>query len=65
MAPEPISSAYFISPPISLCGSICIPLIVTRQRLGKNVAGVTNTGVTIEEIWAHLFLCDPCSINGK
>jgi hypothetical protein len=36
MAPEPISTAYFKIPPISLCVCICILPIVARQRLGKH-----------------------------
>jgi hypothetical protein len=41
-APEPISTAYFINP---LHQSVCLyvyPLIVARQRLGKNVTTATN-----------------------
>jgi hypothetical protein len=43
MAPEPISTAYFINPSHQ---SVCLyvyPLIVARQRLGKNVTAATNT----------------------
>jgi hypothetical protein len=43
IAPEPISTAYFIN--ISL--HVYFPT-VTRQRLGKNVTAVTNTQATIE-----------------
>jgi hypothetical protein len=56
MAPEPISTAYFINPShqsVSVCvyllsllgkGSVkCIPPFVARQRLGKNVTAATNT----------------------
>jgi hypothetical protein len=42
MAPEPLSTAYFINP-ISLCACICIPPIVTRQRLSKHFPAATNT----------------------
>jgi hypothetical protein len=55
MASEPISTAYFINPSISLSvcvsllslpgkGSVkCIPPLVARQRLGKHVPAATNT----------------------
>jgi hypothetical protein len=57
MAPEPISTAYFINPshqsvcpvcvsPLSLLGigSVkCIPPFIARQRLGIHVSAVTNT----------------------
>jgi hypothetical protein len=48
MAPEPISTAYFINPSHQ---SVCLyvyPPIVARQRLGKNVTAATNTQATIE-----------------
>jgi hypothetical protein len=47
--PEPISAAYYTYPshkPVS----VCVPYIVARQRLGKNVTMVTNTHATIEEL---------------
>jgi hypothetical protein len=50
MAHEPISTAYFINPSHQ---SVCLyvyPLIVARQRLGKNVTAATNTHATIEEL---------------
>jgi hypothetical protein len=43
MAREPISTAYFMNPSHQ---SVCLyvyPLIVARQRLGKNVTRATNT----------------------
>jgi hypothetical protein len=42
MAPEPISTAYFIKRLISLCVSVSPP-IVARQRLGILVSMATNT----------------------
>jgi hypothetical protein len=39
MAPEPISTAYFISP---YHQSVCLYLYVARQRVGKNVTTATN-----------------------
>jgi hypothetical protein len=35
---------------VAVC--VCIPLIVARQRLGRNVTTVTNTHTTIEE-WVN------------
>jgi hypothetical protein len=43
MAPEPASTAYFINPFLQYVCLYVYPLIVARQRLGKNVAAVTNT----------------------
>jgi hypothetical protein len=48
MAPDPISTAYFINPSYQSV-SVCVSLIVARQRLGKNVTAATNTHATIEE----------------
>jgi hypothetical protein len=48
MAPEPISTAYFINPSHY---SVCLyanPPIVAKQRLAKNVTAATNTHATIE-----------------
>jgi hypothetical protein len=50
MAPEPISTAYFINLSHQ---SVCLhvyPPIVARQGLGKNVTAATNTHATIEEL---------------
>jgi hypothetical protein len=42
MAPEPISMVYLTNPfHQSVC--VCIPPIVARQRLGKQVSAATNT----------------------
>jgi hypothetical protein len=49
MAPEPLSTTYFINPSHQ---SVCLyvySFIFRRQRLGKNVTAATNTYATIEE----------------
>jgi hypothetical protein len=44
MTPEPISTAYFISPLPSVRLSECVsPLITDRQRLSKIDTAATNT----------------------
>jgi hypothetical protein len=56
MAPEPISTAYFINP--SHHQSICLYVyspIVARQRLGKRVSAATNIHATTEELLHALF----------
>jgi hypothetical protein len=50
LVPEPISTLYLYFPPVSLCVCMCNPLIVVRQRLGKNVPAATNTHATREEL---------------
>jgi hypothetical protein len=55
MAPEPISTAYFINPSHqSLC--MYVYSIVARQRLGINVTGAKNKHATEE-------LCDAFSMR--
>jgi hypothetical protein len=50
MATEPISTAYFINPSnLSVCLYV-YPLIVARQRLGRNVTAAMNTQATTEEL---------------
>jgi hypothetical protein len=50
MAPELISTAYFINPSHqSVCLYVYL-LIVACQRLGTNVTAVTNTRAAIEEL---------------
>jgi hypothetical protein len=48
MAPEPISTAYFINP-CHQCVCVCLyvftPPIIARQRLRKNVFAATNTHI--------------------
>jgi hypothetical protein len=39
-APEPISTAYFMLPPITLCLYVCVPSTVGRQRLVLNNSSV-------------------------
>jgi hypothetical protein len=46
---EPISKAFVINPPISLCVCMCI-CIFARQRLCKNFNAAMNTHATIEEL---------------
>jgi hypothetical protein len=48
IASEPISTAYFISPSLQSV-SLCIPPIVARQWLDKNITVTKNTHATIEE----------------
>jgi hypothetical protein len=42
-----------------------IPPTVARQRLGRNVAAVTNTHATIEELLDVSFSLWPVSYEGK
>jgi hypothetical protein len=46
MSPSQRPTSYIL--PISLCVCMCIPPIVTGQRLGKNITAATNTYATIE-----------------
>jgi hypothetical protein len=39
------------------------PLIVARQRLGRNFTAITNTHETLEEFWTRRFQCGPCRIK--
>jgi hypothetical protein len=48
-----------------LCVGVCVPLIVVRQLLGRNVTAVTNTQATIEELLEASFLMWPVSYQGK
>jgi hypothetical protein len=50
MAPEPISTAYFINPSHQFVCLYVYPPIVTRQWPSKNVIAATNTHETIEEL---------------
>jgi hypothetical protein len=54
MAPESISTAYFINPSNQYV-SYVIPTIVARQRLGNNVTLTTNTQATIEQLLGASF----------
>jgi hypothetical protein len=65
IAPEPISTAYFINPSHQ---SVCLcmySLIVARQRIGNNVAVATNTHATIEELLGTSFCMRYVSCIGK
>jgi hypothetical protein len=46
MAPTSISAGYFIKPSLQFMS----PLIVVRQRLGKNTTAATNAHTAIEEL---------------
>jgi hypothetical protein len=48
-----------------LCVCLCIPPIVAKQRLGRNVNAVTNTHATIEELLDSSFSMWPVSYRGK
>jgi hypothetical protein len=49
MAPEPISTPYFINPSHQcVCVFMCIPLIVARQRLDKRVPAERTHGTVGE-----------------
>jgi hypothetical protein len=50
MAPEPISTAYFINPSYRPQCLHVYPPVVSRQRLGKNVSVATNTHATVEQL---------------
>jgi hypothetical protein len=52
-------------PRCSVCVCLCIPPIVARQRLGRNVTAVTNTYATIEELLDASFSMRSVSYQGK
>jgi hypothetical protein len=55
MAPETISTAYFLNP---IHQSVCLQVYLcplARQRLGENVTAATNTHETIEELFDASF----------
>jgi hypothetical protein len=56
MAPEHISKAYFIVPPISLCVCMCIPYVVVRQRPDRHVTCSRGN----EELLEASSLYGPC-----
>lgn len=64
MAPEPISTAYFIEP-ISPCVYICIPLSLIIISSATNVTAVTSTHASIAFFWTRRFLCGLHRIKGK
>jgi hypothetical protein len=64
MAPEPISTAYFINPSHRSVCRYVYPPIVARKRLGKNVTVATKTHAAIEVLLECHFLYGPCHIKG-
>jgi hypothetical protein len=56
MAPAPISMAYVVNPSHQ---SVCIPFIIIRQRLCKNVTAVTNTRNNRRIVWHSIFYAVP------
>jgi hypothetical protein len=50
---------------MSLCVYVCIPPIVARRRLDKNVTAATNTHATIEELLDASFSMLSVSYQGK
>jgi hypothetical protein len=50
IAPEPISTVYFINPSVRSVFLYLCPPIAARQRLGKNVTATRNAHETIEEL---------------
>jgi hypothetical protein len=64
MAPEPVSTAYFINPfhqSVSLY--VYLP-IGARQRLVLHVPTATNTRDNKKMCWTRRFLCGLCLIEG-
>jgi hypothetical protein len=55
MAPEPISTTYFINPYHQCVRLYVYPPIVARQRLVKNVTTATNENATLEELFVASF----------
>jgi hypothetical protein len=62
--PEPISTAYFINPTVSLC-VYNVAATVSRQWLDKNVTAVTNTHIIIEELLGESFSMRSVSFKNK
>jgi hypothetical protein len=50
MAPEPISTAYFINPYKQSVCQYVYPPIIARQWHGKNITAAMNTHATIEKL---------------
>jgi hypothetical protein len=65
MAPEPISTAYFINPSHQSVRIYVYQRIVASQRLGKNVTVTTNAHATIEEFLEASFSMQSVSYQGK
>jgi hypothetical protein len=49
-APEPISTTYFLNPFYQFVYLYVYPLLIARQRLGRNVTAAANTYATIEQL---------------
>jgi hypothetical protein len=65
MAPEPIGTACFINTSFQ---SLCIPRIVTTQRLGKHIPAAMNTWnnrTIFGRVCLWLCLCIPLSLIGN
>jgi hypothetical protein len=65
MAPEPISTVYFINPSHQ---SVCLyvyPLLVARYRLRKSVTAATYARPTIEELLNASFSMPSVSYQRK
>jgi hypothetical protein len=54
MAPEPISTAYFISPSIA-----------ARKRLAETLPRQQIHTQRKKNCWRRRLVCDPCHIKGK
>jgi hypothetical protein len=65
MAPEPISTAYFVYPSQQSVYLYVYPPTVARQRLGENLTAATNTKATIEELIEALFFMRSVSYQSK
>jgi hypothetical protein len=50
---------------LCVCVCLCIPLIVARQRLGRNVTAGTSTLATVEKLLDESFSMWPVSFQGK
>jgi hypothetical protein len=65
MAPDPISTAYFINLSHQSVCLFVFPLIVVRQQIGENVTAATNTYEKIEKLLDASFSMWPFSYQGK
>jgi hypothetical protein len=67
MAPEHISTAYFINPSHDSL-SACVPLLFARQQLGKHVPAARNTRnnrIIVGRVSLWVCLCIPLSLLGN
>jgi hypothetical protein len=68
MAPEPISTAYFINPTYQFVCLYVYPLLAVRQLLGNLFTEpLPSSEYTQQQIncWEHHSLCYPCRIKGE